>query len=41
MSGLQMQAPISVGDMVEDSAEWQVLGAWRLVQDVLALGAVA
>ena len=41
MSGLQMQEPISVGDTVEDSAEWQVLGAWHLLKDVLALGAVA
>ena len=41
MSGLQMQEPISVGDTVEDSAEWQVLGAWNLLKDVLAMGGAA
>ena len=41
MSGLQMQEPISVGDTVEDSAEWQVLGAWHLLHDVLELGGAA
>ncbi len=36
-----MQEPIFVGDTVEDSAEWQALGAWRLLKNVLALGEVA
>ena len=34
-SGLQMQEPHFAGDTVEDCAEWQVLGAWRLLQDVM------
>ncbi len=39
IGGFEMMVAISCGSTVEDSASWHELGAYRVLQDVLLLGA--
>jgi hypothetical protein len=41
MSGFEMMTASGIGSTVEDSAEWQELGVWKLMHDVLAMGSTA